>query len=318
MITKSELKTQLATALADAAAWKARYDALVAEIVKAMEQQNPPPPPTTTQKGISVGGDFQNWPASDRARYLDLYAGVAKWLRVDVNYGSEAGGLTVIAEARVRGMTVLPVLIARGAWPLPSDFGAWAGKMAGQIRATAYEIGNEPNLTSFFPSADPASYVRYLNSAYEAIKAVHPAQVISGGLSPATNLPGFAEAVATTGKFDGFGWHPYCSDNGNLPGSGVSWSAWTQMDKFKAAHPTVPIWGTEFGAPTGGVAPAVVDEPTQVKIITQGYSLWRDTDGPLFIYQGRDKGTGTSREDHYGLLRADWTEKPAYQAFKEA
>jgi hypothetical protein len=39
----------------------------------------------------------------------------------------------------------------------------------------------------------------------------------------------------------------------------------------------------------------------------------------MFIFQGRDQGTDPSnRENFYGLLKYDFTPKPAYAAYQEA
>jgi hypothetical protein len=41
--------------------------------------------------------------------------------------------------------------------------------------------------------------------------------------------------------------------------------------------------------------------------------------GPLFIYQGRDQGTNTTtREDFFGLVRYDYSQKPSYTAYQQA
>jgi hypothetical protein len=64
-----------------------------------------------------------------------------------------------------------------------------------------------------------------------------------------------------------------------------------------------------------------VSEGVQAKMITKAYSTWRGYDwaGPLFTYQGRDLGTSNDRrETHFGLLRNDWSQKPAYDAYRQA
>jgi polysaccharide biosynthesis protein PslG len=56
-------------------------------------------------------------------------------------------------------------------------------------------------------------------------------------------------------------------------------------------------------------------------MITNAISLVRSYDwaGPLFWYSGRDLGTSTSsRENFFGLLRNDFSRKPAYAAYKAA
>ncbi len=79
------------------------------------------------------------------------------------------------------------------------------------------------------------------------------------------------------------------------------------------------IWGTEFGAPTNG--PNGVSEQAQAQAITKAYALWKTYDwaGPLFTYQMRDYGTDPSnRENFFGLLRHNFSQKPAYGAYRAA
>jgi hypothetical protein len=81
------------------------------------------------------------------------------------------------------------------------------------------------------------------------------------------------------------------------------------------------IWATEFGAPTDGPAGSHVSEGSQANMIADAYDTWSTYDwgGPLFAYQGRDLGTNTNtRENFFGLLHNDFTEKPAYEAYKSA
>jgi hypothetical protein len=81
------------------------------------------------------------------------------------------------------------------------------------------------------------------------------------------------------------------------------------------------IWATEFGAPTNGPSGSHVSESTQASMLTRAFSLWTGYawSGPLFSYQGRDRGTDRStREDFFGLVRADWSAKPAFDAYRNA
>src|SRR5690606_12770362 len=109
--------------------------------------------------------------------------------------------------------------------------------------------------------------------------------------------------------------HPYCWPA--LPGAAHSWSAWHQMAGTSKSLRSVMvangdgdkrIWGTEFGAPTGGPAGTHVTEAEQAQMIARAYGLWQGYEwaGPLFVYEGRDMGTSqTTRENHFGLIRHD-------------
>lgn len=313
---------------------KSENQRLQAELIacqQGTEQPPPPPPPppptTTPRKGISVGGDFQNWSPTDRTRYLDaMVAAGASWIRVDFNYGAAAPGIAVAREVRLRGMKVLAVLIDRSRTTNADALSAFANAVIGE--ADAFEVWNEQNLNSFWSNPNPELYASIYNAVKTAIRSKRPGvPVVSGGLSPApTNPPSsiapaeyLKRAMAAGMQPDAIGWHPYCSPA--FPGSTDGWSAWfqmTQTPEFKGG--TIPFWATEFGAPTGGSGDAaIVTETVQKAMIVKAFEMWATyrATGPLFVYQGRDKGISTTdREDHYGLLRADWSPKPAFTSFK--
>jgi polysaccharide biosynthesis protein PslG len=95
------------------------------------------------------------------------------------------------------------------------------------------------------------------------------------------------------------------------------------------------IWATEYGAPTGGPGPIAtiangyniegspdhVDETLQAKIAADSVAAARKLPwlGPLFWYSYLDEGTSANDvENFFGLLRANGSRKPAYDAFSQA
>jgi hypothetical protein len=259
----------------------------------------------------------------------------------------------VVQGATSRGVNVLGVIMYTPNWarpagtsatygPDPAQYAAFAKAAAAHYSALgvhAYEVWNEPNTKSFWtPSPNVADYTRILKAAYPAIKAADPqATVLSGGTAPApddgTNYApvSFLKGIYNNGgggSFDAVSHHPYCWPA--YPGDAQGWSAWYQMYGTTPSLRSVmssngdsakKIWATEFGAPTNGPSGSFVSESEQAKMISKGYSVWRTYDwaGPMFSYQGRDYGTSTdSRENFFGLLRNDWSAKPAYAAYKQA
>ncbi len=302
--------------------WKARAlkaEADLADCLESKAEPEPPPPASVIAKGVATPGDLQNWQPADRARYLDAYkAAGAGWIRVGLNYGYPAPGITLSREVRDRGMKVLGCLMRYGAIVTPFEMADFASQMV--PNADAYEVWNEPNIANFWPNPDPVKYAGVYNAAKNAIKNRRPeAVVVSGGLSPAPNAlpnlidPGtfLTQALNAGMKPDAIGWHPYC--NPNLPGQDAAWSTWTKM----TSHPTwgrYAIWLTEFGAPTNDVT-----EAFQAQSVTKAFALWKQYGlaTPIFIYEGRDGGTEPANsQHHYGMLRYDWSRKPAYDAFK--
>jgi polysaccharide biosynthesis protein PslG len=209
----------------------------------------------------------------------------------------------------------------------------------------AYEVWNEPNTGGMFaPTPDVAKYTAMLKSCYTAIKSVDSnSTVVTGGTAPAGkyNASGSSSNVnpinwlegiyANGGKgyFDAVAHHPYSYPY--APSTVADWNAWYQMfgttpslRSLMVAHGdgAKQIWGTEWGAPTNGPSGSgYVSESTQAAQTTEAFKLWTSYSwaGPLFVYNGRDNGTSTStRENFFGLLRYDWSQKPAFAAFKAA
>jgi hypothetical protein len=258
----------------------------------------------------------------------------------------------VVQGATARGMKVLGIIAYTPSWarpagashtygPDPSTYANFAAKAVEHYSAMgvhAYEVWNEPNWQNFWtPRPDPAAYTRLLKAAYPAIKGADPqATVLTGGTAPAptdgTNYAPaeFLKAIYANGgggSFDAVSHHPYGFPS--FPGESHEWSAWHQMYGTNPSLRSVmiangdggkKIWGTEFGAPTNGHVHAF-SEDSHAEMITRAYALWKTYDwaGPLFIYQHRDLGTSTdSGENFFGLLRHDFSPKPAYAAYQDA
>jgi polysaccharide biosynthesis protein PslG len=205
----------------------------------------------------------------------------------------------------------------------------------------AYEIWNEPNIPDFWsPQPDPARYAQLLELAYTAVKRADPsATVLSGGLSPhgfygqidkdGMNPLTFLERMYAAGagrSFDALAWHPF-----NFPyGSGFAkWSAWSQMTKTTPSARSIlrangdgakKIWATEFGFPTGSSS-RDVSEVQQARLLKTALSNLggRSWAGPAFVYSYRDNGANSRNvEQGFGVVRHDYTPKPAYRVFERA
>lgn len=297
--TKAELK-------ADVEYWKKR--ALDCEATPAA-------PVPTVQKGIATAGGLQNELAANRARYFDLMkeAG-ATWVRIGLNYGYPGPGQTMCAEVHARGMKVLGCMLRYGSSVTPMEMAAFAGQVASD--ADAYEVWNEQNLVKApWGHIPPEAYAGVYNAAKGALHSKRPGiTVVSGGLSPGPNQEGdidpseyLTRALNAGMQPDAIGWHPYCAPA--LPGDLTkTWSTWYKMRK----HPSwgkYPIWITEFGVGT-----RVFGEDLQAQSVTEVHKVAK-ADGittPIFHYEGMD----SAHPDNYGLVRADWTKRPAYNALK--
>ena len=260
----------------------------------------------------------------------------------------------VASAARSQGFHVLATILYTPAWARPSggtastpparldDYVAFT-RQAARHYATlgihAYEIWNEPNISAFWqPRADVAAYTAMLRGASAAIRSVDPqAVIVTGGTSPAPDSGGnispvaFLRGIYANGgrsAFDVVAHHPYCWPA--LPGDAQAWSAWYQMYGTSPSLRSVmtdngdagkQIWATEFGAPTNGPAGSFVSEQAQATTVTRAFELFRSYKwaGPLFWYSERDIGTApTTRENFFGVLRNDFSPKPAFTAYTAA
>jgi hypothetical protein len=260
----------------------------------------------------------------------------------------------VISGLTARGIEPLPVIDTTPPWArsagctahvcAPADpdtyatFAAAAAARYAPMGVHQWEIWNEPNISMFWqPAPSSAAYTALLKAAYTAIHRADPAAtVISGGLAPTATQDGriapvqfLSEIYADggAGYFDAVGWHPYAYP---APPSSSADTGWSEMF---GTTPNVRslmvangdgakrVWGTEFGAPTCTGDATCVSEAGQAQIITQAYALWRSYPwtGPLISYMYQDTGTDESnRENHFGFVRYDGTQKPAYAAFRAA
>jgi Cellulase (glycosyl hydrolase family 5) len=217
----------------------------------------------------------------------------------------------------------------------PADFARYMGYLASRYagKVDAYEIWNEPNIPRFWSTGPSASaYVSLLKPAYAAIKAADPnAKVVFGGLS--TNDYRFVEdaySAGAKGYFDVMSVHPYtCANSPEVirrDSSGRmtrdTFAAYREVRaSMVAAGDAKPIWFTEFGWSTTTAESCGVSEATQADYLTKALrfaeqdpyvqvALWYNFRNN---YWDHDADTLEAR---YGLMRTDFSPKPAYQSLK--
>ncbi len=227
----------------------------------------------------------------------------------------------------------------------PADYAEFMGFLANRFKGkvAAYEVWNEPNLKRFWSTGpDPREYAAMLKSTYPRIKAADPAaKVVFGGVSG--NDYGYIEqayAAGVKGSFDVMATHPYTYCGSTGPASirresdgrisRDSFLGYREVRATMAAHGDAkPIWFTEFGwntsstecNPGAGVWQGGVSEANQAKFLYDSYklmeqdpyvqvALWYDFRNNYWM---KDADTPEAR---YGLLRTDFSQKPAYAAYK--
>jgi hypothetical protein len=191
-------------------------------------------------------------------------------------------------------------------------------------KLAAFEVWNEPNLDEdrFFIAPDePQAYADLLKAAYPAIKQGNAqVEVLAGSLAYMNG--GFVErlyALGIGGYYDGLAVHPY---NDGAPTAanwaGVQWIRGLQ----RAAGDDKPLWLTEFGWSTCRLGSGWCKTSDQQAAYTRaGFAALASDPNVrgVVAYNLRDKGTNPdSMEDNFGLVRRDFTPKPAYRAVREA
>jgi len=219
----------------------------------------------------------------------------------------------------------------------PADYANFlrfaAQRWGGEV--DAWEIWNEENLWGFWSSGpDPGRYARLLKASYPAVKASDPtARVLFGGT--AYNDYGYLEgayhAVPDLGNYyDVMATHPYPA-GGRAPetvwldGSGrvdrKAFAGYREVRRTMLAHGDAkPLWFTEFGWSTNSVDRGVT-EAQQASYLTRALRcVEQDPYVQVAVwYTYRNNWWANDANDwesQLGLVRTDFSRKPAYAAFK--
>jgi len=255
----------------------------------------------------------------------------------------------VVRSARARGISILAVPAYTPSWARPpgtndkhppTDPAAYARFVGAAVRRYGplgvrdWEIWNEPNQADFWqPRPNVSAYARLFERASRAIHAVDPAAtVITAGLAPAANVAGrsispftFVVKMYHRGLkpyFDAVGMHPY-----TFPYAPEYAADWNPFYRLPAIYRTMQnhgdggkkIWATEVGWGTGTSSQSVSND-TQASYSRSLVDAWLSYPfaAKLFWYSYRD--LGSDRGDvwqNMGLVRRDWSGKPARDALSE-
>ena len=271
----------------------------------------------------------------------------------------------VVAAASRRGLHILATLGYTPAWARaprcastacppasPRVFVEYATAVVGRYAARGvhtWEIWNEPNSAGFWaPEPDPRAYATLVVQTSARIHALDRSAVtMIGGLAATVTRPGeidtrqFVRDLCRYGVpavVDALSYHPYTYP---FPASYTgSATAWTKISDAPGSLGDIlascgaaglPIWITEYGAPTRGSGPAAasdhgtgtdthVTEAWQAALATDAVTTAERTPSvaALFWYTARDSSDGDDVDGSYGLRRADGTAKPAFDALARA
>jgi hypothetical protein len=259
-----------------------------------------------------------------------------------------------IAALKSRGVKVLVVVHRAPAWASggrggiappsdPASFGRFMGEIAQRVPgADAWELWNEPDSGEFWAGgADPAAYAALLRSAYPAIKAVQPSDVVVTGGMVGNNMDFLAALYANgaQGSFDAVGVHTdtacltsgpdsYYRDERGRVGR-YTFSAYREVHAVMTDHGdgAKPIWMTELGWNTqrgrcnvgekAGKKPLGVSARRQARFLRAAYScVAADPFLGVAIWFGLQDIPGSRHARGFGLYRRSKKGKPAAKAFR--
>jgi polysaccharide biosynthesis protein PslG len=339
------------------------------------------PAQTTTRLGVSYGNTLSRMSQQQLAATLDDAVELnVRWIRADLSWADVQptgpasfwwdGFDRVVRAARTRGLNVLPILTYTPPWardpgcvrfscPPRSDkefaaFARAAVKRYASSGVTAWEIWNEPNFTTFWPSPDADRYAGLLNETIRTVRREDKsARLLLGGLaavdpswaSASVEPVEFLERVCdhdVCSRLDGVSYHPYTYPypaSYAAPWFDTAWekissTAWSLRSVLDAhGSPTVKIWATEYGAPTGGPGTAAdgtwetvtpttdhVTEDWQATLAVDAVdtAVGSPNIDALFWYTNQDNPKAAGKEAYFGLRRSDGTQKPSWFAFRAA
>ncbi len=301
-------------------------------------------------KGIAAGGN-EPWSTTRVSDYRAMKAAGADRIRMDMSwdYVQPTSGAfdwhlvdPTVTDATNAGLKYLGILHRTPGWANgnggdykpPTNLSLYQNYCYQTVKrylprgVNEYEIGNEMNSDHPGWTQTGAFYVtKLLTPCSAGVKQAAtelgmPVTIIMGALVPpasgVTDPVTFLTDVYNNGgasKFDVLAFHPYTTDPLTSPNMN---SVPDQLNSVTVAKTGASrkIWATEYGAPTAGAIS--VSESRQAQLVTEAYRTWfsHSYAGPMLWYSHRDRGTSSDREDHFGLLRASGSQKPAYTTYR--
>ena len=211
--------------------------------------------------------------------------------------------------------------------PVRAAFNRYVAFVAQQFRGRIkhYEVWNEWDVEDPTDPQFTADYARVIIDAAGIIRQHDPdAKVLAGAVTTKGIESGFARRLIEAGvmqSVDGLSLHPYvhCRGRGkNTPEAWIEWLTEVALDLSAAAGEPVPLYLTEMSWPAyqGSCG---VDENLQAAYLARSFFLVRTLPNVkgYWWYDLRNDGTDKrEREHNFGLLRQDYTLKPAFRVLK--
>jgi polysaccharide biosynthesis protein PslG len=250
----------------------------------------------------------------------------------------------IVEIVRAEGIAILGIFDYSADWASPT--GEWnvpngdTTKFLAYVRQVAqrykdsvkcWEVWNEPDSRIYWKNQDGLrSYCVMLTRAYQALKEIDPGCVVlNGGLYELSSVNLLYEGGGK-GYFDALNIHVFA--NPSTAGAGKGVSAYVKACARimqKNGDGGKKIWVTEVGCP--GVTRGIPvknwwqgrnpDEQEQAGWVTEVFATLRAQPQVEKIFWAFFRDTSEHWKDgtdYFGLVRNDFSPKPAFQAYKQA
>ncbi|KJH81634.1 hypothetical protein [Stutzerimonas stutzeri] len=211
--------------------------------------------------------------------------------------------------------------------PVRAAFNRYVAFVAQQFRGRVkhYEVWNEWDVEDPSDPQFTQDYARLIADAAGIIRQHDPdAKVLAGAVTTKGIESGFALRLIENGvmqSIDGLSLHPYvhCRGRGkNTPEAWIEWLAEVDLELSRAAGQPVPLYLTEMSWPAyqGSCG---IDEDLQAAYLARSFLLVRTLPNVrgMWWYDFRNDGTDKrEREHNFGLVRQDYSLKPAYRVLE--
>jgi polysaccharide biosynthesis protein PslG len=238
----------------------------------------------------------------------------------------------LVANARANNLHLVGTLAYLAPWASADggtrrfpikDIQFWRDYVAGMVERyhadiEYWEVWNEFN-GSFAENGTPEIYAELVREASIAAKKIDPTAKI--GMSVANFDVNFLDRAIKAGAanhFDYISVHPYEKLGALTFGGEPAFLAMAGVLREMLAsnhQPTdTPLWITEIGA-TASIAPNASQDQTQANLLIKAYLL-SIASGFERVFWFEARGPSYGGQADFGLLRANMTPRPSYEALK--
>ena len=243
-----------------------------------------------------------------------------------------------------RGIKILGLLEYNPSWVTPwnhvpdaESYVWYARQVVGHYkgRIKYWEIWNEPDSAVYWvPQDDMRAYTALLKNIYRALKEVDPTCSVELGGLAATHSLRLKQIYKNGGgdSFDAVNIHPFVDPRSSNPMrslKGAYLGLYKEMQKN--GDEQKPIWFTEIGCPgvpkdrwdektRGWFLGTSGDEEEQARWVEKVYGeplRWKSVQKIFWAFFRDTPGHFKSGVDYFGLVRSDFSKKPAFESYKK-